>query len=163
MKNKKEKEVKQNEKQKNSMIFECHYVPKTLEPRINEFLKALLHNDIFLLHAEKFPDINFIEVNFISDMKIQKLNSKFRKINKPTDVLSFNLHLIAEIDISLDQIKYNCKSLALDLYEEIERCLIHGCLHIFGFDHTEKLTVLTITSEPMFLIQEKILQQCHIK
>ena len=68
--------------------------------------------------------------------KMKKLNKKFRKINKPTDVLSFptreNLY-IGDVAISFEIISKRSK---LKNFEyEFDKIWIHGYLHLIGYDH----------------------------
>lgn len=78
-----------------------------------------------------------ISIAFVSSDEIKKLNQKYRKKNKPTDVLSFGKTLsfepnTAEIVICPKVVKKNG--------ERLEKMLIHGILHILGYEHenTEK-------------------------
>ena len=68
--------------------------------------------------------------------KMKKLNKKFRKINKPTDVLSFptreNLY-IGDVAISFEII--NKKSKLKNFDYEFDKIWIHGYLHLLGYDH----------------------------
>ena len=78
-----------------------------------------------------------ISIAFVSSDEIKKLNQKYRKKNKPTDVLSFSKTLnfksdLAEVVICPEVVKKN--------NEELAKMLIHGILHILGYEHenTEK-------------------------
>ena len=69
------------------------------------------------------------------------LNNKFRKKNKPTDVLSFpiknlinNKNYIGDIAISYEIINKRSKNLKL-FYIEFDKIWIHGYLHLIGYDH----------------------------
>ena len=68
--------------------------------------------------------------------KMKKLNNKFRKINKPTDVLSFptreNLY-IGDVAISFEII--NKRSKLKNFEYEFDKIWIHGYLHLIGYDH----------------------------
>jgi len=68
--------------------------------------------------------------------KMKKLNNKFRKINKPTDVLSFptreNLY-IGDVAISFEII--NKRSKLKNFEYEFDKIWIHGYLHLLGYDH----------------------------
>ena len=71
-----------------------------------------------------------ISIAFVSSAEIKKLNQKYRKKNKPTDVLSFKLDekdCLGEIVI--------CPEVVKKEEEKIERMLIHGILHILGYEH----------------------------
>ena len=88
------------------------------------------------------------EINFLltSDKKIQKLNSKYRNKNLPTNVLSFpmmkkinGVMLIGDIAISNEKILKESKNLKTNKYSYLSKITIHGVLHLLGFDHqTEK-------------------------
>jgi probable rRNA maturation factor len=80
-----------------------------------------------------------INICFIDDKKIRKLNKKYLKEDYPTDVLSFDIsrdknEIFAEILISTDAAIRNgrlfCTSTAYELYLYI----IHGVLHLLGYD-----------------------------
>ena len=71
---------------------------------------------------------------------MKRLNSKFRGKNSTTDVLSFPLaenferHL-GDIVISLPQARKQAREFGSRLQEELLRLLIHGLLHLLGYDH----------------------------
>ena len=76
--------------------------------------------------------------------KMKHLNNKFRKINKPTDVLSFPLSIklksntyIGDIAISYEIVnKRSHKSL---FCHELDKMWIHGYLHLIGYDHVKNI------------------------
>ena len=87
-----------------------------------------------------------ISILLMGDDDIRQLNKKFRGYNKPTDVLSFPQNadedppipgeiILGDIAISLDIAKIQAKEHGLKLKEEIILLLIHGILHLLGFDH----------------------------
>ena len=72
--------------------------------------------------------------------KMKLLNNKFRKKNKPTDVLSFpikdlikNKNYIGDIAISYEII--NKRSKNSNFLEEFDKMWVHGYLHLVGYDH----------------------------
>ena len=75
---------------------------------------------------------------------MKHLNNKFRKINKPTDVLSFPLSIklksntyIGDIAISYEIVnKRSHKSL---FCHELDKMWIHGYLHLIGYDHVKNI------------------------
>ncbi|MBX4201100.1 rRNA maturation RNase YbeY [Candidatus Parcubacteria bacterium] len=81
-----------------------------------------------------------ISVAFVSSDEIQVLNKKYRKKNKPTDVLSFEKvsdfkDEAAEIIICPEVVREKTKESALPLKKELAKVLIHGILHALGYDH----------------------------
>jgi len=76
-----------------------------------------------------------------SDYFIRKLNRGYRGKDKPTDVLSFEFgdeDLLGEIYISLQRAKVQARAYGLTYEEELRRLLVHGLLHLMGYDHIKK-------------------------
>lgn len=85
-----------------------------------------------------------LSVAFVGAENIRKLNKKFRKKDKPTDVLSFSKILnfkedLAEVIICPSVVKKNSKELGTTFKEELTKILIHGILHTLGYDHEKSL------------------------
>ncbi len=83
-----------------------------------------------------------ISVYLTDDNTIKLLNKNFRGKDKATDVLSFTYNeqvggykLLGEIVISIDTAKRQAKELGHSLEEEIKRLLVHGFVHLLGYDH----------------------------
>ena len=75
-----------------------------------------------------------------NNLRMKKLNNKFRKVNKPTDVLSFSLNIktrrniyIGDIAISYEIV--NKRSIKSNFNHELDKMWIHGYLHLRGHDH----------------------------
>ena len=77
-------------------------------------------------------------IAFVSDKRIRELNRQFRGIDKPTDVLSFpaeeKLNL-GDIAVSIDTAAVQAKENGLTLESEIAQLILHGLLHLCGYDH----------------------------
>lgn len=129
--------------------------------------KKLLHK--FCLLNQKTEKKGLINIVFVNDVFIQNLNKKWRKINKPTDVLSFSNicdkefpnpknmkeEVLGEIFISLETAKRQSAEYNNTLQEEVNKLLVHGILHIFGYDHeTEK------DFFEMNILEKNILNDC---
>ncbi len=85
-------------------------------------------------------------VVFVSDRTIRRYNRDYRQINKATDVLSFAMQegegpaddpQLGDVIISLETAQRQAEENKLSLDEEILRLLIHGVLHLHGYDHIE--------------------------
>lgn len=77
-------------------------------------------------------------ISFLSDKQMQQLNNKYLKHNRPTDVLSFDYtgQKAADIAISIDTAKRNAAIYGTFYKDELILYLIHGVLHLFGYDDT---------------------------
>jgi len=75
-----------------------------------------------------------LSIVFVGQGRIRKLNKKYREKNKVTDVLSFGEEL-NEVVICLREVKKNAKKYNLTLKKELARVLIHGILHLLGYEH----------------------------
>ena len=80
-----------------------------------------------------------VTIAFVSDSRIRSLNQQFRGINKPTDVLSFPADLeegqLGDIAISVETAARQAKENGLTLNEEIAQLILHGLIHLSGYDH----------------------------
>ncbi len=84
-----------------------------------------------------------LEVNFVNDFRIKKVNKKFLNHNYFTDIITFPYNndkkgLEGEIVISLDSVKKNALSYGTAYKQELKRVIIHGCLHMTGYDDKTK-------------------------
>lgn len=84
-----------------------------------------------------------VTVVIVSDDRIRSLNADFRGKDRATDVLSFPFGEISEGDepflgdivISAETAKRQSEENGLDLETEIRQLILHGMLHLAGFDH----------------------------
>ena len=82
---------------------------------------------------------------------IQELNNTYRKINKPTDVLSFPMfekeelenynstieEPLGDIVISVEQVEIQAKEYGHSFERELSYMVVHGFYHLMGYDHIE--------------------------
>jgi len=90
-----------------------------------------------------------ISVSFVDDETIRMLNKQYLGKNKPTNVLSFSMredeygdinpNVLGDIVVSVETAKKDAQGGGLTLAEEIDYLLIHGLLHLLGYNH-EKTT-----------------------
>ena len=80
-----------------------------------------------------------IDVLLAGDATLRRLNRTFRGKNKATDVLSFpagsGLGVAGDLAISLDTAARQAKRFGHTLRDEVRVLLLHGVLHLAGFDH----------------------------
>ena len=104
-------------------------------------LKKFLIN-LFKKEGIKLDSINYI---FCKDRALLNANRQYLKHNYYTDILTFNLSdddsdaVTAEVYISLQRIRENAKKFKTSVQSEIHRVILHGALHLCGYnDSTEK-------------------------
>lgn len=79
-----------------------------------------------------------IEIIFTDTEEIKELNSKFRKIDKPTDVLSFPIEQFNTQKKILGSLVIS-PEIVSQKDESIEEVIKHGILHLLGYDHETDL------------------------
>lgn len=83
-----------------------------------------------------------LSIVLVDDAEISELNAKYRGKESATDVLSFtqealseNLQLLGDVVISLETATRQAQELGHSLYYEVVRLLVHGVLHLCGYEH----------------------------
>ncbi|TRZ98216.1 MAG: rRNA maturation RNase YbeY [Nitrospiraceae bacterium] len=81
----------------------------------------------------------------VSDRRMRALNRRYRKKDRTTDVLAFPMHegrfsrfrgsLLGDVVISMPTAKRQASEFGHSLRDEITRLLVHGVLHLLGYDH----------------------------
>ena len=84
-------------------------------------------------------------VLIIDDARMQQLNTQYRGIDRPTDVLAFamregpfaelNPEVLGDVVLSAETALRQARARRHSLAEELARLLIHGILHLLGYDH----------------------------
>ena len=97
--------------------------------------------DVITQEGKTPGDIHYI---FLSDSGLLEINKQFLNHHDFTDIITFPLSeseqiIRGEIYISLDRVKENASLNNVNFYEEIARVLVHGVLHLLGYnDHTKE-------------------------
>lgn len=106
----------------------------------------------FVLREMNCPDNTDVSLSFVSDERIHELNREYRGIDRPTDVLSFECDNVPFEDEDIDQaMEYELGDviIATDVAtrqtheygttfeEEVTLLVVHGLLHLCGYDHIE--------------------------
>ena len=85
-----------------------------------------------------------ITIKIVSNEQIREINNKFKGINNETDVLSFNLNFqnpetgrdyLGDVVISGEKAEEQAREIGHSLEKEIATLIIHGILHLMGYDH----------------------------
>ncbi len=84
-----------------------------------------------------------LSLALVDNRKIQELNARYRDRNEPTDVLSFpsgeslpaGVQILGDVVISVEKAEAQARKRRKTVEREIESLLIHGILHLLGYDH----------------------------
>lgn len=112
---------------------------------VNRQRKTKIDTKAWEAFAEKAANVigkngSSATVAFVSDQSIRRLNRQFRGVDKATDVLSFpaddtdKLNL-GDIAISVETAARQAKENGLTFDEEVAQLILHGLLHLCGYDH----------------------------
>ena len=114
----------------------------------NNWIKSIIKQ-----HSFNVGDINYI---FCSDNYLLQINNQYLKHDHFTDIITFNYNfektVSADIYISIDTVHNNCLIYKVPFDNELRRVMIHGVLHLLGFnDHTtsQKLEMTTKEDEAL--------------
>ena len=114
----------------------------------NKLLVKKWIKSVAQLHGFKCGDINVI---FMSDEDLLEINKKFLQHDYFTDIITFDYtegdKLSGELYISIDTVKANALEYNQDFITELNRVVIHGILHLIGFDDHEEQDKIEMTKE----------------
>ncbi len=133
-----------------SISFHTHEVSFTLE---NKSKIEIWIEDCISKELKTTGDISYI---FCSDDYLHKINLKYLNHDTFTDIITFNYcekNLISgDIFISVDRVKENAISFNTTFQNELHRVMIHGVLHLIGFDDKDEEDQLTMRAKEDFYL-----------
>lgn len=97
-------------------------------------------------HSHSIASISYI---FCTDDQLHKINLEHLGHDTYTDIITFNYSdekdiIESDIYISLDRVKDNAQELEMSFDEELHRVMIHGVLHLIGYNDKTKEEKLTM-------------------
>ena len=119
-------------------------IPTGLRMLVRRACIAVLREEAFQGNAE-------VNVTFVDDREIRRLNDEFRKIDAVTDVLSFPMgengvyddnpftgaKILGDVVISLERAQLQAQEFGHSLEREVCYLTVHSMLHLLGYDHME--------------------------
>ncbi len=124
---------------------------------------------------EEIDKINlYINIILTNPENIRKINNKYRKIDKETDVLSFPMFekqeikermkennpiedVLGDVVISVQRVKEQAEEYGHSFERELAYMLIHGFYHLMGYDHIEEKDKMEMREK-----EEKVLNKLNI-
>ncbi|MBI3037570.1 rRNA maturation RNase YbeY [bacterium] len=142
--------------------------------KINKRWIALVADEV--LKFEGVPENSELSVVLCDDDFIQKLNEEYLGNNRPTDVLSFpmesdpfehGIRPLGDVVISVETATHQAEKLKYSTKLEIVFLLIHGILHLLGYDHDKKLDLTRMKKREETICQllgeKKLLKGLELK
>ena len=118
-------------------------IPADWEEKINQVAAICLRE-------EQMPEDAEVDLLFVDNEAIREMNREYRDKDSATDVLSFPMYepdeeiddeeevLLGDIVISLERAQEQCEEYGHSLEREVMYLLVHGLLHLAGYDHMEE-------------------------
>ena len=92
-------------------------------------------------------ELGCINTIFCSDVYLLELNREYLNHDFFTDIMTFSINsspLVADLFISIDRVKENAQTLSLAVPVELARVIIHGILHLLGYDDKNSVDIRTM-------------------
>ena len=130
---------------------------------INDSQIKFLYNRILKNHKIKNIELSLIlsNRNYLNQLKMKYFNQNYY-----TDVIAFNLNnqdedIVGEIYVSIDDIKQNAEKFNVTFNDEFKRIIIHGLLHVIGYNddtQSKKKIMTSFENKYMLLIDDEIIE-----
>lgn len=135
-------------------MYEITYLNIEENKKYEETIKKVIYE---CFKEEKLLDSKLIiTITLTTPEEIRKINKKYRKIDKETDVLSFPMFekeeleekiksedflyedVLGDIIISIDKVKEQAEEYGHSFERELSYMVVHGFYHLMGYDHIEE-------------------------
>ena len=98
-----------------------------------------------------------LTIRIVDEAESQSLNNQYRKKNEPTNVLSFLINdkpLLGDIILCHSVIKKEALAQKKSIDDHYAHLIIHGYLHLIGFDHTKNDDALTMENKEIAILKK---------
>lgn len=144
--------------------MEIQLINKQSDVSLNGWLlKRLAKKTLESLGQEENVELSLV---LVDEEEMEELNYEYRGIEKPTDVLSFSLYddstkadatrplILGDVIICPNVAKKNSVEHGVELSKEIDLLIIHGILHLFGFDHEDEEDALAMEAKEKEILND---------
>lgn len=110
-----------------------------------------------------FQDVAEVTVRIVDEAESQQLNFEYREKDKPTNVLSFpfelppgveDLPLLGDLVICAQVVAAEAAEQGKELHHHWAHMVVHGCLHLLGFDHINDADAEEMEAEEILILQQ---------
>lgn len=137
--------------------------PELLESDEAQIVSNMYNDIIPELALPEWKEIE-LSVTLTDDAHIQPLNAEYRKKNAPTNVLSFATHVppqansegyihLGDIIVSIETLKKESEHLHIPYEHHFKHLIIHGLLHVLGYDHEKEEDATIMESKEIALLE----------
>ena len=137
--------------------------------KIKDIVKKVIKIDNLGFKKKYFYFLNLV---FVDDKNIKRINKMYRDNNKPTDVLTFvkliknnnnnnnnnNNEVYCDIFFSDETIKKDARKNLINFYDHLTHLIIHCFLHVNGYDHKKNSDFIKMKN-----LEEQVLMKLNIK
>ncbi len=150
-------EKKKSRKKVKILIHNLQKTVKINNDYVQKVVRKTIKSSDYLVNnkIKKNAEMNIV---FVDNRYIKHLNKKYLNKNRPTDVICFLIEekdMFGDVFISVEQAKKQAREQGHLLKKELTLLVIHGVLHLLGYDH--------MTGKENFIMRQKednILQAC---
>lgn len=118
--------------------------------------KSLNNQWLRLVAESEKRRIGNINIIFCSDNYILDINMRYLQHDYFTDIITFDYCekkvLNGDLFISIDSVKDNAEFYGVDFYEELNRVMVHGILHLIGYDDHTDADIATMRSKENYYL-----------
>ena len=154
-------------------LIEIEYRDIEENPEYEEIIKRVVET---CYTEENMQNANIsISIILTTPENIKEINTKYRNIEKETDVLSFPMfekeeikqmilnknnipEVLGDIIVSIEKVKEQSKEYGHSFERELAYMIVHGFYHLMGYDHIEEKDKIEMRPK-----EEKILEKLDIK
>lgn len=119
----------------------------------NNIKKWIIH----IIEKEFKKSLGNINFYFTDDSEILEINKKYLNHNYFTDIITFSYctenSISGDIVISVDTVKFNAQYYKVTFENELQRVIIHGVLHLLGFDDTTEQQRIEMSEKENWALQ----------
>jgi rRNA maturation RNase YbeY len=141
----------------NNITFNCEDINNPFTDKYTDFLRSWLL-DVASYYNKNIDTLSYI---FCSDNYILNINKQYLNHNYYTDIITFNYNennnISGDVFVSIDTVKENAKEYSNNLFEEeLERVVVHGLLHLIGFNDKsdDEQTIMTEEEDKMLKLRD---------
>lgn len=139
------------EEAEEGIFFSTHEIDFTLqdEEQVSTWIQSVILAEG---HSLQRVDFVFCDDDFLLDINRTHLDHDYY-----TDIITFPLNdepLLAEIYISIDRVRDNATFLGISFEDELHRVIIHGILHLCGYEDHEEDDIREIRAREEFYLQK---------